>query len=193
MERHSKTKAVFIDRDGTIVHHTKTFVVRLSQLRLFKFTPEAIQILNKAGFLVILITNQPVISRGLMTPSEMDILHDGLFKRIARRGARVDASYVCPHHPDGKIVPYGVKCLCRKPEPGLILKAAKDYNVDLAKSFMVGDALIDVVAGKRAGVKTIRVKTGPGHERLDKMYSDVEPDFVTNDMKSAAEIINSVS
>ena len=144
-----KSKAIFLDRDGTIIYHSNNFVLRTTQLRLLPGVAESIKIFNKLGFLVIIITNQPVISRGLIGPGEMERLHEFLIERLERRGAKIHGVYFCPHHPDSKIPKWGIKCHCRKPEPGMILKAIKDYNVDPKKSFMIGDALIDVVAGKR--------------------------------------------
>ncbi|MBI2278868.1 MAG: HAD family hydrolase [Candidatus Brennerbacteria bacterium] len=187
-----KTKAIFLDRDGTIVRHTKKFIVRASQLRLLAGVPEALRAFNEMGFLAVLITNQPVISRGLITPRGMEKLHASLFERLKRRGARIDAAYVCPHHPDGKIPPYGRKCRCRKPEPGMILQAIKDMNIDPRKSFMIGDALIDIVTGKKAHTRTILVKTGPGHSRLDKFYQRTKPNFVAKNLLVAARIVKKV-
>ncbi len=184
-----KSKAIFLDRDGTVVHDHKGFVLKPRQLRILSGAREAIREFNRLGFLVIMITNQPVVSRGLITEKGMKQLHESLMRRIEKSGAKMSAAYFCPHHPDSKIKKYGIKCRCRKPESGMILDAIKDFNIDPKKSFMVGDALIDVVAGKRAGVKTIQVKTGPGHERLDKLYKNTKPDFITKDLISVARII----
>ncbi len=178
-----------MDRDGTITRHTKSFIVRPRQLFILPYAAEAIKAFNQLGFLVIIITNQPVISRGLITPKEMVLLHNNLLRRLERKGAHVDAIYFCPHHPDGKIPPWGRKCNCRKPKPGMILRAIEDLNIDPKKSFMVGDALIDVVAGKQANTKTILVKSGPGHPRLDKFYKKTKPDFTFKNLKGAAKYI----
>lgn len=190
----NKQKAIFLDRDGTIVYHTKRrHVLRPRQLRLLPGVAKAISLMNELGFLVIVVTNQPTVSYGVITLKGMERLHDNLTKRLKRKGAHVHGVYFCPHHPASKIPQWGIVCKCRKPEPGMILEALKDHNIDPKKSFMIGDALIDVVAGKRAGVKAIQVKTGPGHTRLDKLYHRTKPDFVVKNLTEAARIIKNKS
>ncbi len=184
-----KTKAVFLDRDGTIVWHTTQFLLRPAQLRLLSGVAEAIRTLNQLGFLVIIVTNQPVVSRGLITPRGIKRLHAILLERLERRGARVDAVYFCPHHPDSKIRKWSIRCQCRKPKPGMFLKALKEFNIDPKKSFAIGDGLIDALAGRRAKLKTILVRTGPGHPRLDKIYHKTKPDFVVRNRDGEVKIV----
>ncbi len=182
-----KRKAVFLDRDGTIIHHVD-FMHRAVDLKFFPQTASAIKSLNQLGFLVVIITNQPVIARGIVTPKEVDVIHAVLIDRLNKKGARIDAVYFCPHHPNADLKKYRLKCRCRKPEPGLILKALKKFNIDPKSSFMIGDALIDIAAGERAKLKTIFVETGPGHAR-DRELKETKPDFRVVNLTGAVKII----
>ncbi len=183
-----RQKAVFLDRDGTVVRYVER-LLHPSQLRLLPGVSDAIRTLNRRGFLVILVSNQPVVARGLIEPAGVARIHDELIARLARRGAVIHAAYFCPHHPNADVKKYRVRCACRKPSPGLLLRAARKFDVDLKRSWMVGDSKIDVVAGKRAGVRTALVMTGPGHERLDKLYSDARPDVAARRLLDIPRLI----
>lgn len=164
----------------------------IKDLRLLSGVARAINKLNKLGFFVIVVTNQPVVARGIIGPKEVDEIHGVLIRRLHGKGARVDGIYFCPHHPEANLPEYRLRCKCRKPEPGMILKGLKELNINPKKSFMIGDALIDVVSGKRAGLKTILVKTGPGHARLDQKYKKVKPDFIVKNLEQAVEKIKNL-
>jgi len=153
--------AVFLDRDGTMVQEVD-YLREISQLRLLRGTAAAIRRLNEAGFAVVLATNQSGIARGLLTESELQTIHDELKRRLALQGARLDAIYHCPHHPEAAVAAYRKRCRCRKPAPGLLLQAARDLDLDLRRSYAVGDSARDVEAGARAGCRTILVRTGYG-------------------------------
>jgi histidinol-phosphate phosphatase family protein len=182
-------KAVFFDRDGVIIQQVD-FLIKPGQLKLLPDVGKVIKVLNHFGFLAVVITNQPVVARGLIKPEGIDKIHSVLINRLKKRGAKIDAVYFCPHHPNATLKKYRKRCRCRKPEPGMILKAARDLNINLKKSFMVGDALIDIVAGKRAGLTSILVKTGPGHSRLDKLYKkNFKPDFIVKNLTEVVRII----
>lgn len=181
-----RNKAVFLDRDGTINREVDV-LRRLSQLKIFPKVAEAIQKLNKAGFLVVVITNQAVVARGWLTEKEIDKIHAVLIKRLAKNGAKIDAVYYCPHHPNANLKKYRLLCSCRKPKPGMILKAIKKYHIDRKKSFMIGDTTRDILAGKRAGLKTIIVRTGYGGK--DGYHKNVKPDFVAKDLFGAVKIV----
>lgn len=181
-------KAVFFDRDGTIIQHVD-LMHSVQDLRLLPGVSSAIRELNRNGFLVIVITNQPVVARGMVDEKEIDAIHAALINRLKKKGARIDVVHFCPHHPKANLKKYRVRCRCRKPAPGMILRASKQLKIDIKKSFMVGDALIDIVAGKKSGLKTILVKTGPGHARLDKKYKNIKPDFEVKDLRQAVQII----
>ena len=152
----NKQKAIFLDRDGTI-NKMVGFVTKPEQFELIEGAAEAIKAINKSGYLAIVVTNQPVIARGDCTFEELQTIHDKMETELGKVGAFVDAIYVCPHHTDkgfeGERPEYKCNCDCRKPKPGLLLQAAKDFNIDLSESYMIGDSHRDVEAGEYAGVK----------------------------------------
>ena len=152
----NKQKAIFLDRDGTI-NKMVGFVTKPEQFELIEGAAEAIKAINKSGYLAIVVTNQPVIARGDCTFEELQTIHDKMETELGKVGAFVDAIYICPHHTDkgfeGERPEYKCNCDCRKPKPGLLLQAAKDFNIDLSESYMIGDSHRDVEAGENAGVK----------------------------------------
>jgi len=174
--------AVFIDRDGTMIESVDV-LTDPAQLRLLPGTIEAIADLNRRGFLVIGITNQPIIEKGLLTLEGLDAIHAKLQEMLSARGAHFDAFFTCPHryHPEKD-------CECRKPNPGLIDQARAKFSIDMEHSWFVGDRLRDVETGKRAGMKTIFVQTG-GESGDDKFFPDAKPDFVVEDLRAAVKII----
>ena len=152
-----KQRAIFLDRDGTINKHVG-FLRDIDQLELLPGVAEAIQTINESGYLAIVVTNQPVIARGEVTELELDEIHKKLETLLGQSGAFVDDIYYCPHHPHkgfpGEVKELKVECNCRKPKPGLILKSAEKYNINLKESWVVGDSQNDVLAGKAAGCHT---------------------------------------
>jgi D,D-heptose 1,7-bisphosphate phosphatase len=154
--------AVFLDRDGTI-NREVNFLHSPSQMELLEGAAEAVRYINQKGYLAIVVTNQPVIARGECTWEQLQQIHDKMETLLGAEHAYVNAIYVCPHHPDsgfeGERKEYKIKCDCRKPAPGMLLKAAKDWNIDLKNSFMIGDGDRDVQAGENAGVKqSVRIE-----------------------------------
>lgn len=151
-----KQKAVFLDRDGTI-NKANGFVTKTDQFELVEGAAEAIKKINKSGYLAIVVTNQPVIARGEATFEELQEIHNKMETELGKDGAFIDGLYFCPHHTDkgfpGERPEYKCNCDCRKPNPGLILKAAKEFNIDLSQSFMIGDGKNDIEAGNNAGCK----------------------------------------
>ena len=178
-------KAVFLDRDGTIIQE-KDNLKNVRQLKLLPGAAQAIKTLNKTGFLVIIITNQPVVARGWITENHLKKIHDILLERLQKSGASVDGVYYCPHHPEANLKKYRKKCNCRKPNIGLIKKAARKFSVSLKGSFIVGDSTRDILAGNRAGLKAILVKTG--YAGKDGKYK-AKPDFIVKNLKEAVKII----
>lgn len=153
----NKQKAIFLDRDGTI-NKSCGFLNDINKFELIDNAAEAIKKINDNGFLAIVITNQPIIARGEATIEELDMIHKKLETLLGLKHAYIDGLYYCPHHPDkgfaGERIEYKIKCECRKPAPGLILRAARDFNIDLEKSYMIGDQKMDVLCGINAGCKT---------------------------------------
>ncbi len=154
----NKQRAVFLDRDGTINKYVG-FLRSPEKLELLPGAAEAIKRINKTGYLAIVVTNQPVIARGEITVEQLDEIHNKLETLLGQEGAYLDAIYYCPHHPDkgfpGEIPELKIDCDCRKPKPGMLLQAAKDFNIDLNQSIMVGDDERDMEAGRAAGCRTV--------------------------------------
>lgn len=157
------SKAIFIDRDGTL-NEDVGYISDPEEFRLFDFAPEAVRLINNSGFLVIVLTNQSGIARGFLTEEILGRLHDKMESELAHRGARIDRIYFCPHHPEIGEPPYKVDCDCRKPKSGLILQAAREMDVNLKKSYVVGDRYRDMETGQAVGATGVLVLTGFGSE-----------------------------
>lgn len=169
----NKQKAIFLDRDGTINKYVG-FLRNIDDFELIEGVAEAIKFINQSGYLAIVVTNQPVIARGEVTWEELNEIHKKMATLLGKEGAYVDGIYICPHHPDkgfeGERPEYKIDCDCRKPKPGLLLQAAKDFNIDLSGSYMIGDSHRDVEAGENAGVKkSIKVEENLENSLLEKV------------------------
>jgi D-glycero-D-manno-heptose 1,7-bisphosphate phosphatase len=156
-------EAVFLDRDGTVIEEVR-YLGDPAQVRLIPGAAEAIRRLNDAGVLVVLVTNQSGVARGYFPESRVWDVHARLAELLAERGARIDAYFYCPHHPTEGVGRYRVACECRKPRPGLLLAAARQLDIDLARSWVIGDKPCDAEAGAAAGCRAILVRTGHGVE-----------------------------
>ena len=175
-------KVVFLDRDGTI----NVEVDYLHKKEDFKFeenADKAIKIINDMGYKVIVVTNHSGIARGYYTENDLKTLHVYLDEELKKIGAKVDAYYYCPHHPNAKLDEYKIDCECRKPEIGMFMEAAKDFSIDFSNSIIVGDKISDLEAGVRLGMKTVLVETGHGTEEKDRIY------FKTDIYKNLYEFI----
>jgi D-glycero-D-manno-heptose 1,7-bisphosphate phosphatase len=183
-----KRPAVFLDRDGTMIEDVG-YLDSFDRIAFYPWTVDAIRMLNRAGFPVVVITNQSGIARGLFTEAFVAETHRRIDERLAAGGARVDAYYYCPHHPDGSVPDYARACACRKPGRELIDKAAGDLGLDPSRSFMVGDKWIDVQAGRSAGARTILVRTGVGAAEERQPRQHVAADAVVDNLAAAASWI----
>lgn len=156
----NKQKAIFLDRDGTINKYVG-FLRSIDQFELIDGVAEAIKRINESGYLCVVVTNQPVIARGEVTVSELDEIHRKMETELGFAGAYVDGLYYCPHHPhkgyEGEVVELKIDCDCRKPKPGMLLRAAEEFNIDLSHSFMVGDGENDIKAGLAVGCKAVLI------------------------------------
>ena len=152
----NKQKAIFLDRDGTINKYVG-FLRNIDDFELIDGVSEAIKLINQSGYLAIVVTNQPVIARGEVSWEELNEIHKKMATLLGKDGAYIDGVYICPHHPDkgfeGERPEYKIDCDCRKPKPGLLLQAARDFNIDLSESYIIGDSYRDVEAGGNAGMK----------------------------------------
>ena len=176
----NKQKAIFLDRDGTINKYVG-FLKNDKDFELIPGVSSAVKSFNDNGYLVIVITNQPVIARGEVTIEELNNIHNKMETLLGKDGAYVNAIYYCPHHPhkgyEGEITELKIECECRKPKPGLILKAAKDFNIDIASSWMIGDSENDILAGKNAGCKTALISSELKNYGQDKTVKSLN-DFI---------------
>lgn len=166
----NKQKAIFLDRDGTINKYVG-FLRNIDDFELLPGVAEAIRMINESGYLAIVVTNQPVIARGEVTFEQLESIHCKMETLLGKEGAYLDGIYFCPHHPDsgyeGEISELKFECSCRKPKPGMLLKAADDLNIDLTQSWMVGDSIADIQAGKNAGCKTAFIGTDSMDETMN--------------------------
>ena len=153
--------AVFLDRDGTLLEEGN-YVSDIRNVVFFPYTVDAVRLLNQAGFAVVVITNQSGIARGIVPESFLAEAHAFIDKKLAEGGARIDGYYYCPHHPEGSIAEFTRECDCRKPKPGQLRQAAADLDLDLARSFVVGDRWSDVDAAAAVGGRGVLVRTGYG-------------------------------
>lgn len=155
----ARNRAVFLDRDGTLIRDAD-YLTAVEELQVLPGVPEALRRLKRAGFLLLLVTNQSAIARGWLTEERLQRIHERLNALLRADGAAIDGFYYCPHLPEGTVPRYAQECQCRKPQPGLLERAAQDWGVDLRQSYAVGDSERDVEAGRRAGCRTILVGTG---------------------------------
>ena len=176
----NKQRAIFLDRDGTM-NVSKGFISKADDLELIPGTIDAIKAINKSGALAIVITNQPVIARGECSFEELHNIHNKLKTLLGEKGAFVDDIFYCPHHPDkgfeGEVPELKFDCECRKPKTGMIEEAVKKYNIDLSKSYMVGDSTMDLETARNAGIKSVLVNTGfAGNDGKYDRSCDIEAD-----------------
>ena len=176
-----KRPAVFLDRDGTLVEYEEV-PDRPEKIRAFPFSGRAVKHFNDLGFLVIVHTNQPAIEKGIMTSEQHDELNELMKQQLSKDGARIDAIYTCPH----QFVP-DREDRCRKPDPGLIEQAQRDFPIDMARSWLVGDTTRDMETGRRLGIRTILVATGDGGK--DTRFFKTKADYVARDLLAATRII----
>lgn len=177
-------KAVFMDRDGTIVEDVG-YLNSPEQIHFIPGSIEAIKMLNEAGYKVVVITNQAGVAKGLITEDMLQTIDKTLHKWILNGGAHLDGIYYCPHHPEHGVYPYKQVCECRKPHPGLIKRAHRDLDIDLSQSYMIGDKATDVEAGKSAGAKTVFVLSGRGKEEKEKLKD--KPNHIANNLLEAVK------
>ncbi len=183
-------RAVFLDRDGTVAEEVG-YVNHVSRVRLLSGSAGAIRRLSGAGFLAVVVTNQSGVARDYFEEDLVRSANARLRELLQAEGAVVDAIYYCPHHPREGAPPYRLDCDCRKPRPGMLLRAAREHGIDLPRSYMIGDGVVDVAAGRAAGVTSILVLTGYGRGHLEHRKSrwTVQPDHIAEDLSAAADWI----
>ncbi len=189
MKTKNKHKVVFLDRDGTICEEVG-YLDSVEQMKLIPRSGEAVALLNRKGFKVVVITNQAGVARGFFPEAILEDLHAQMIRLLKTEGAEVDGIYYCPHHPTDGSPPYLRECNCRKPATGLLEKAAADLNLDLSSAFMIGDHFSDVECGQRIGAETVLLLTGHGREALAKKESwPKPPSHIAADLYEAVQWI----
>lgn len=179
----NSSKAVFLDRDGTLNEDSVEYIKSTDEFRLFEFTPRALRIFKRLGFKCILITNQSAIGRGLTSREAVENIHERLKNTVEQSKGSLDGIYYCPHKPDEE-------CDCRKPKTGNIEKAIADFHIDPAVSYFIGDSQKDIRTGAAVGCKTVLVRTGVNPPLLQIIQTwKPRPDFVTENILEAAQII----
>jgi D-glycero-D-manno-heptose 1,7-bisphosphate phosphatase len=195
-----RNRAVFLDRDGVLndLEHNSDegrigSPLSSKQLRIFSYAGEAVRRIQELGFEAIIVSNQPGVAKRQLTLSEFEKMNGMVRDELKRHGCVLDGEYYCLHHPDALVTKYRLDCDCRKPKPGLLLRAAKEKGIDLASSFFVGDALVDVKAGRAAGCRTILL----GHVTtfLSNMIEveDARPDFVLPSLRQVPDLLLSLT
>ncbi len=177
-----KKFAAFIDRDGTINLDVGN-LSKVKDLIIPPKVPAALILLNKFNIPAIVITNQSVVARGLLIEEGVEAIHREIKQSLAKEGAKIDAFYFCPHHPNANLEKYRVVCDCRKPGTGMYKKAAKEFGVDLKYSYVIGDSFRDIEAGKTLGATTIAVSSNQTELR------DSKPDYLVKDLYEAVKLI----
>jgi D-glycero-D-manno-heptose 1,7-bisphosphate phosphatase len=186
-------KAVFLDRDGTLIQDLG-YICSFSQVGFFTFAATAVRAMNEPGYLVIVVSNQSAVARGICNRKEIELLHRQLQNHFKKDGAAITAFYYCPFLADGPIRRYRRDSQMRKPAPGMLLQAARDFKLELPACFMIGDKTDDILAGKSSGCRTMLVRTGQGRRsEISIQSNDPRPDYIVDDLAAAAAIIASLA
>ncbi len=185
-----KKRAIFMDRDGTISHEVG-YINHVSRMRPYSFSAEAIHLINRSDWLAIVVTNQAGVARGYFTEDLVKQVHGRMEEILASGGAKLDDIFYCPHHPTAGKPPYRLDCDCRKPKPGMLLKAVEKHNIDLSRSVMVGDKISDVEMAKANGLTGVLVLTGYGRGEREYQSENwaVQPDFIAENLLEAVKWI----
>ena len=185
-KQHDMNKAVFLDKDGTLINDIP-YNVDPDLIALSDDSVDGLRKLQKAGYKLIIVTNQSGVSRGFFKEASLKGVESRLNELLKTRHLKLDGFYYCPHHPDGIITEYAIACECRKPNPGMLKQSAKEHNIDLHRSWMIGDILNDVEAGNRAGVKSILIDNGNETEWIEGAFR--KPVYTAKNINDAAGFI----
>lgn len=180
--------AVFLDRDGTLIDEVG-YLDRLERLRIFPYTTEALRVLARAGFALVIVTNQAGVARGFFDETVVQQVHEHLGRRFAEAGVALDGVYYCPHHPAATVERYRQACECRKPKPGMLRRAERDLGIDLARSWVIGDRWHDVDLAQRVGARGILVRTGYGGSEAESVPPGIQPAAIAEHLFEATGVI----
>jgi len=181
--------SLFLDRDGTI-NYEVDYLSSLTDIKLIPGSMEAIKEAKMLGWMVFVVTNQSGIARGILTEEKLSEIHNALQSELRKDHVSIDAFYYCPHHPDIGQSRYRKKCMCRKPDIGMLKQAQNDFNVDMTKSFFIGDKMIDIQTGNNCNIKSILVLTGYGNDEYKLcIANNVKIDYVANNLYDAVQYV----
>ena len=181
-------RAIFLDRDGTLIEEVG-YLDRPERVELFPWSIDAIRAFNRAGWRVVIVTNQSGVARGFLTIDVVEQVHRHLDDLLHEGGAVIDAYYYCPHHPDGKVAEYARACDCRKPARGLVDRATRELGIDPRRSFAVGDRWLDVALAREVGAAGVLVRTGYGLTEEQRPVNGLAADAVVDNLVAAASWI----
>jgi D-glycero-D-manno-heptose 1,7-bisphosphate phosphatase len=176
---------VFIDRDGTLIDEVG-YLDRVERVALYPWSIDAVRVFNRVGLRVVMVTNQSGVARGFFTEAVVDEVHRHIASLLAEGGARIDAYYHCPHHPDGKVAAYAGPCECRKPGRGLVDRAVAEFGIDPARSFVIGDRWVDIELARAVGARSVLVRTGYGRTEEARPRPDLAADTILDNLIAAA-------
>jgi len=177
-------RAVFLDRDGTIIEEVG-YLDRVERVAFYPWTIDAVRSLNRAGLRVVMVTNQSGVARGFFSEAIVEEVHRHIASMLEAGGARIDAYYYCPHHPDGKVQEYAQRCECRKPGRGLVDRAQRELGIDPSRSFVVGDRWLDVALARTVGAQGVLVRTGYGRSEEARPPEGLVADAVADNLIEA--------
>ena len=175
---------VFLDRDGTLIEEVG-YLSHLDRIALYPWSIESVKLLNRAGFKVVVVTNQAGVASGLFDEDFIDEAHRFLDQKFSDGGATIDKFYYCPHHPEASVEAYRSECDCRKPKAGMLWKAAQELQLELSHSFVIGDRLSDLRLGPAVGAKSVLVRTGYGETTARELTDDVEVAYTAQELMTA--------
>lgn len=181
-------RAVFLDRDGT-VNVDVGYLHRLEDLELFPWAADALRLLKRAGYVLVVVTNQSGIAQGMIAPGFVEECHAEMQRRLRPAGAELDAMYYCPHHPRGSVKELSLDCRCRKPAPGMIEDAVREHGIDPTRSWVVGDKWLDVNLGHAVGARSILVRTGWGAAQERQRPAGQQVDAICDNLIHAVSFI----
>jgi D-glycero-D-manno-heptose 1,7-bisphosphate phosphatase len=191
-KKSNKSPAIFFDRDGVLIEDIN-LLTSVPQVIFLDTVLAAFRLIRNSPFKLIVVSNQPVVARGMATETEVELVNNFIAATIfSETQCRIDKFYFCPHHPEANLPQYRKNCECRKPKPGMLLQAAQEFNLDLKTSWMIGDRISDVIAGHKAACKTILLETGRHLDKpivSDAMDLNVKPDFTFRNLLKAIEFI----
>jgi len=183
-------RAIFLDRDGTL-NEEDGHITTPEKFRLYSYAAEAVRLINQSGRMAVVLTNQSGVARDYLTEATLLRIHERMEESLRLQGARIDAIYYCAHHPDYGSPPYRLDCDCRKPKPGLVERAARDFNLDLSRCYVIGDRYRDIEAGQVVGARGVMVMSGFGCEEYDagRQHWPRQPDHIAENLLEAVKWI----